>query len=117
MVKRWNALTRRDDWIEECEMCRMPSMLHKGLCTRKEGLNMFEVGEVLKAWSLFKAKMKPILQWQENQEEKTRMQSNILVGMKEIVESQNVNMGKMIDIMDKKENRTAKIVKPARVLA
>ena len=95
-------MTRRDDWIEECEMCKMPSMLHKGPCTRKEELNAFEYGEVWKAWSLFKAKMKPILQWQENQEEKARMQSDILVGMEKLVESQNVNLWKMIETMNKK---------------
>ena len=99
-------MARRDDWIDECEMCRMPCMLHKGPCTRKEELNDAEAGEVMKAWGVFKAKMKPILQWQENEEQKTRMQSDLLGGIREIVE-----------MMDKKENRTAKIVKPARVPA
>ena len=36
LVKRWNALTRKEDWDEVCKMCKMPVILHKGPCTRKE---------------------------------------------------------------------------------
>ena len=86
LVKMWNALARKDDWIDECEMCRMPCMLHKGPCTRKEELNDAEALEAMKAWSVFKAKMKPILQWQENEEQKTRIQSDLLGGIREIVD-------------------------------
>ena len=117
MVKRWNALARKEDWDEECDMCRMPSMLHKGPCTRKEELKEEEFGELWKTWSLFKERMKPIRKWQVDQEEKAKMQSDILMGMKEIVDSNNANMAKVIESMKVKENRTAKLVKPARVPA
>ena len=51
LVKRWSALARKEDWNEECEMCKMPVMLHKGPCTRKEELNAFEFGKLWEAWS------------------------------------------------------------------
>ena len=72
LVKRWNALTRKEDWDEECEMCKMPGILHKGPCTRKEEFNAFEFGELWKAWSLFREKMKLIRKWQSDQEEKEK---------------------------------------------
>ena len=97
LVKRWNALARKEDWDEECEMCKMPGILHKGPCTRKEELNAFEFGELWNTWSLFRERMKPIRKWQVDQEEKAKMQSDILMGMKEIVESNNANMAKVIE--------------------
>ena len=45
------------------------------------------------------------------------MQSFILVGMEKIVESQNTNIAKVIESIKLKENMTAKLVKPAKVLA
>ena len=67
LVKRWSALARKEDWDEECEMCKMPVMLHKGPCTRKEEFNAVQLGELWKAWSLFREKMKPIRKWQSDQ--------------------------------------------------
>ena len=82
---------------EECEMCKMPIMLHKGPCTRKEEFNAFEFGELWKAWSLFREKMKLIRKWQSDQEEKEKMQSDIIIGMKKIVVSQNANIATIIE--------------------
>ena len=96
LVKRWSALARKEDWDEECEM---PVRLHKGLCTRKEELNAFEIGELWKTWRLFREKMKPIRKWQSDQEEKDKMQSDIIIGMNKIVESQNANIAKVIESM------------------
>ena len=86
LVKRWNELARKEDWDEKCDMCRMPSMLHKGPCTRKEELKKEEFEELWNIWGLFKERMKPIRKWPIDQEEKAKMQSDILMGMKEIVD-------------------------------
>ena len=75
----------------------MPIMLHKGPCTRKEEFNAFEFGELWKAWSLFREKMKLIRKWQLDQEEKEKMQSDIIIGMKKIVVSQNANIATIIE--------------------
>ena len=92
-------------------------MLHKGPCTRKEEIKEEEKVEVWESWDLFREKMKPIRKWQMEQEEKAKMQSDWLMGMREIVTLNNENMVKVIDSMKVKENRTAKLVKPARVPA
>ena len=59
--------------------------------------------------------MKPIRRWQVDDEEKKRMQSDILVGMNELVDAQNANIALIIGAMKVKENKTAKLVKPAKV--
>ena len=93
----------------------MPVMLHKGPYTRKEEFNAFEFGELWKAWSLFREKMIPIRKWQSDQKEKENMQSDIIIGMNKIVESQNANIATIIESMKVKENKTAKLVKPEKV--
>ena len=55
--KKWNELTRKESWDNECETCRMPEMLHKGACTRKTEVNEAEFIDLWKAWSTFKKKM------------------------------------------------------------
>ena len=67
------------------------------------------------AWSLFREKIKPIRKWQADEEEKTKMQSGIIMGMNKIVDSQNANIVTIIEAMKVKENKTAKLVKPAKV--
>ena len=32
--KIWNELTMKENWDRECEMCKMPEILHKGACAR-----------------------------------------------------------------------------------
>ena len=51
LMKRWSELVRKEAWDEECEVCKMPVMLHKGPCTRKVEVNTVEFGELWKAWS------------------------------------------------------------------
>ena len=45
------------------------------------------------------------------------MQSDIIIGMNKIVESQNANIATIIESMKVKENKTAKLIKPAKVQA
>ena len=66
----------------------------------------------MESMELFKDKMEPIRKWQADEEEKTKMQSDILVGMNKIVESQNTNMAVMIESM---KTKTTKLVKQAKV--
>ena len=53
-------MRRKENWDEECEMCKMPDMLHKGPCLRKAEVSAAEYGELWKEWSLFKEKIKLI---------------------------------------------------------
>ena len=90
--KRWNELVRKESWDEECEKCKMLVMLHKGPCTRSAEVSEAELPDLWKAWSMYKDKMKPIRKWQADEEEKKKMQSDILIGMNKIAELQNTNM-------------------------
>ena len=62
LEKRWNALANKDNWEEECEWCKMPGMLHKGPCTRKEETNAFEYQKIYEGWNLYRNRMKPIIE-------------------------------------------------------
>ena len=57
--------------------------------------------------------MKPIRKWQADEEEKKKMQSDILIGMEKIAESQNTNIAAIIESMKTKKT---KLVKPAKFL-
>ena len=61
LMKKWSELVRKENWDEECEICKMLVMLHKGSCTRVQGeANAMDKGKLWEAWSLFKEKMKLI---------------------------------------------------------
>ena len=62
LEKRWNALENKDNWEEECEWCKMPGMLHKGPCTRKEGVDH---EKVLESWHTYRKRMKLIIRLRE----------------------------------------------------
>ena len=36
LMNRYNVLTDKEKWLERCEMCDLPGMLHRGLSTRQE---------------------------------------------------------------------------------
>ena len=55
LIKRWNQLTRKERyWEKECELCRMPEMLHTGVCTRKIEIGKAEFTELNKPRSVFR---------------------------------------------------------------
>ena len=56
-------------WEEECEWCKMPGMLHKGPCTRKEEKNAFEYQKIYEGWNLYRNRMKPIIESKQKQAE------------------------------------------------
>ena len=69
-------LSHKDDWDEECDVCRMPTLLHRDSdgkqsldsCPgRKEettpaAQNKADA-ELMNSWSLFRKKMTPIRKW------------------------------------------------------
>ena len=70
-------LSNKDDWDEECELCRMPTLLHRdttgkrilGSCTRRTELTD---ATILNEWTLFRKKMRPIRNWYRDDMEKNR---------------------------------------------
>ena len=93
----------------------MPEILHKGACTRKTEVGEAELTELWKSWSMFRSKMEPIRKWQVYKDEKTKRDSDILVGMNKIAEAQNVSLAAMIEILKGSNRGTTKLVKPAKV--
>jgi len=59
--------------------------------------------------------MKPIRKWQEDEEEKTKMQRDILGGINKLVQSQNANVATLIESIKVEETKSDKLVKPAKV--
>ena len=36
--KMYKELTRKENWDHKCEICNIPEILHKGVCTRTTGI-------------------------------------------------------------------------------
>ena len=68
------------------------------MCTRKIEVGEAEFSELWKSWSMFRSKMELIRKWQAQEDEKTKRNNDILVGMNKIAEAQKVSMATMIDV-------------------
>ena len=115
--KLFDDLYDKEDWDEECELCRMPTLLHRdtngkrilGSCTRKteptEAAQHKADAELMKSWSLFRKKMQPIRRWYKDDMDKKQANNEILEGLKSMTEAiANGNTG-----------RPNKLIKPAKV--
>ena len=107
---------KKKNWDDACEMCKMPDILHKGPCSRKTEVSEAEHGALWKERDLSREKMKPIRRWQGDQEVKEKMQIDIILRMEKIAETQNTSMAKMLETLKERDFKTAKIVKPTKVL-
>ena len=115
--KLYCDLDQKDDWDEECELCSMPTLLHRdtsgkrilGSYTRRTELTDVAQdkadSEILKVWSLFRKKMQPIRKWYKDDMEKRQTNSNFLQGLKTMTEA----------IMNGNKERPNKLVKPTKV--
>ena len=115
--KLFSELYDKEDWDEECELCRMPTLLHRdtngkrilGSCTRKTELTDAAQhkadAELMKSWSLFRKKMQPIRKWYKDDMDKRQANSDILEGLKSMTEA----------IINGNKERPNKLVKPAKV--
>ena len=55
--KLFEDLKHKEYWDEECSLCSMPTLLHKGPCTRKSEVGEAELVDLWKAWSVFRKKI------------------------------------------------------------
>ena len=79
--KLFEGLSHKEYWDEECSLCSMPTMLHKGPCTRKTEIGEAEPSDLWKSWSLYKKKMEPIRRWYQDEMDKKQMNSEFLQGL------------------------------------
>ena len=110
LMTRYNILTNKEKWLERCEMCDLPGMLHRGPCTRQEETIDYEYNS--KTWKKFMERMEMI---RKNEAEKME-KNELAMAMKSIAESQHELVKQMAIGSQGNENRTTKIVKPTKVL-
>ena len=96
LMKRFMELVVSFNYDEVCGTCTLPTLLHKGACTRKEAVEPVEYGET---WKMFRIRMKPIIAYQREVEYK----NGLNLTLKEISEAVN------------KENKPARLIKQVRV--
>ena len=107
LTKRYSELVNKETWDEICKNCRMPFLLHNGACTRSKEAGMFDSGRILDERDKFVERMKPIIRYMSEQEEKM-VQND---GQNELVRE----LKKFVGAVNAREGKTAKIVKPAKV--
>ena len=98
-------LSHKEDWDEECSLCSMPTLLHKGSCSRKTEVREAEHSDLWKSWSLFRKKMEPIRKWYKDDMEKRQANSELLQGLQNMTDA----------IINGNKDRPNKLVKPAKV--
>ena len=53
-------LNRKENWDSKCEMCKMPEILYKEVCTRTTEAGKIDYEELFKSWDIFRSKMELI---------------------------------------------------------
>ena len=100
LKRRVVALIDTDDWSEECITCGVPSLLHRGTCTRS---NKEPPEERLKIWSSFNTRMRSILRWIKLDQKKELEAGFLLEGLKnlcsQISEQNTGNLKEVLDAM------------------
>ena len=72
-----------EDWSDSCVACGIPSLLHKdGPCTRQE---REPPDVVMKVWTEFKRRVKPILATLKEEYKKEAEQSVLLDGLTRLI--------------------------------
>ena len=79
--KLFEDMSHKEYWDQECSLCSMPTLLHKGPCTRKTEIGEAEHSDLWKSWSLYRKKMDPIRKWYKDDMEKRQVNSELLQGL------------------------------------
>ena len=82
--KRLNKLIDFEDWIEECENCRVPQLLHKGAYTQQ---TQPEEGGVVFVWRDFRNNMRPLVDWMRRSRDTEKTETLWTKGLQDLIES------------------------------
>ena len=120
--KLYLGLLHKDEWDEECNECRMPTLLHidsdgkqsLDACPgRKDEATVAAQNkadaEILKSWRAFKLKMGPVKKWHNQEMEKAKQTSDILAGIQSLTNAITTAMA------TGNNERPSKLVKPTKV--
>ena len=61
LLKKYMDLERKEDFDERCKYCRMPTLLHRIACTRKDEVNAFEHEKISDQWDMFSGRMRNLI--------------------------------------------------------
>ena len=120
--KLYLGLLHKDEWDEECNECKMPTLLHVDsdgkqsldACPgRKEETTTAAQNkadaETWKSWKSFKIKMKPVIKWHNQEMEKSKQTNDILAGIQSLTDA-------ITAVMTTGNNTgPSKLVKPTKV--
>ena len=110
-------LARKETYDQRCDFCKMPVMLHKMACTRRDEINAFEYDQINKQWEMFLDRMRGIRMWMADKEEKEKGQKDVLNGQNEMLKQMEHANKMIVQAIKGNENRTAKIMKARKVLS
>ena len=109
-------LSHKEYWDEECSLCSMPTLLHKGSCSRKAEVGEAEHSDLWKSWSMFRKNMEPIRKEYKEEMDKKLRNSELLKGLQEMTAANQKGLQEMTEaIMSGNRDRPNKLVKPAKV--
>ena len=94
LEKIYAELYRKESWDSECEMCKIPEILHKEACTRTTEVGTIDYQEFYVSWNIFRSKMQLIRKEQKDEEKEKRKDSDILTGLTKMAEVQDARMQK-----------------------
>ena len=112
----------KEDWDEECNGCKMPALLHVDsdgkqsieACPgrKKETTELAQNkadAETWNLWKKFRAKMRSVIKWHDQEIEKTKQTSDLLAGIKSITDviTTVITTGNNVG--------TSKLIKPTKV--
>ena len=109
----YKSLRDKEDWDNDCELCKLPTMLHTnvqgnrihGPCTRNQELTQ---DDVTKEWTAYNKRLKTIRSWYK---EEMRTQ-NLEEKVNSII---NIQQDFTTAIKEIQKGTTNKLIKPAKV--
>ena len=116
LLKKYNELEQKEDFDERCKDCKMPQLLHKVACTRRDEVNAFEFERIANQWELFSTRMRNVIKWKNEQDDKEKFRKGMIDDQKEMMQQFMETQGLMVEALKGLGNRaTTKIVKTTKV--
>ena len=70
LAKRYEELVNKETWNDICKNCRMPALLHNGVCTRQNEVEASEYEKILDERDKFCERMKGVIRCMAEEERK-----------------------------------------------
>ena len=107
LAKRYEELVNKETWNDVYKNCRMPALLHNGVCTRQSEVAASEYEKIQDERDKFSERMKGVIRYMADKERKVARYNDQGALMEEIKN--------LVGMMNARESKAAKIVKLAKV--